>query len=100
MGPRSIDRGNLTLRPPLLSCVHWLQWGRDRSIAEMSSCRPRTPSISPLQWGRDRSIAEIIPARPRSGGQQRELQWGRDRSIAEIAPILTYSDFKDLAACL
>src|SRR5438876_262188 len=58
MGPRSIDRG---IWPPR-SIVFWatlLQWGRDRSLAELSSPRITPPAWMKLQWGRDRSIAEL-----------------------------------------
>src|SRR5947208_3441526 len=57
MGPRSIDRG--TNRKGLVGIGRvLLQWGRDRSIAELTAGDSRWEGISALQWGRDRSIAE------------------------------------------
>src|SRR5437870_5249914 len=76
-----------------------LQWGRDRLIAEMARSYSIWTVGLLLQWGRDRLIAEMaisFQALPSFVA----LQWGRDRLIAEIASILTYSDFKDLGACL
>src|SRR5581483_3007846 len=58
MGPRSIDRGN----QPIASGEwedHLLQWGRDRSIAEIPPNESRGQMLYQLQWGRDRSIAEM-----------------------------------------
>src|SRR5579884_804840 len=111
MGPRPIGRGNPSAAAPS-SASAALQWGRDRSVAEML-VRDEAPgpvahaSMGPrpigrgnvriprgrggappwLQWGRDRSVAEIIP---KLDGQLRAdlLQWGRDRSVAEIIPKL------------
>ena len=107
MGPRSIDRGNLRLRPGIEQ-GNGLQWGRDQLIAEIPSCRYPPQGPEPLQWGRDQLIAEMagfapvpIPHReasmgprsidrgnagPRPGlGLRARLQWGRDQLIAEIA---------------
>ena len=36
-----------------------LQWGRDRSIAEMNLVLSGDYPMDTLQWGRDRSIAEM-----------------------------------------
>src|SRR5579884_1082166 len=36
-----------------------LQWGRDRSVAEMASLLRDVCETVRLQWGRDRSVAEI-----------------------------------------
>src|SRR5581483_11729112 len=108
MGPRSIDRGNgwVYLDPERLtarfngaaidrsrksvvssgSCLRGggpLQWGRDRSIAEILATRRARAPRRPLQWGRDRSIAEIRMTEMVASGVS-ELQWGRDRSIAEM----------------
>src|SRR5581483_1340675 len=107
MGPRPIGRGNPSAAAPS-SASAALQWGRDRSVAEML-VRDEAPgpvahaSMGPrpigrgnvriprgrggappwLQWGRDRSVAEIIP---KLDGRLRAdlLQWGRDRSVAEM----------------
>src|SRR5579883_3244133 len=66
-----------------------LQWGRDRSVAEMRlSSLPPQPPGGTLQWGRDRSVAEM---HPRSHGAPRgepSLQWGRDRSVAEMRALV------------
>src|SRR5205809_194322 len=63
--------------------MEMLQWGRDRSIAELLSHRLRKLFEIVLQWGRDRSIAEL---RLQTGTFRAlaSLQWGRDRSIAEL----------------
>src|SRR5581483_6246740 len=107
MGPRPIGRGTPSAAAPA-SASAALQWGRDRSVAEML-VRDEAPgpvahaSMGPrpigrgnvriprgrggappwLQWGRDRSVAEIIP---KLDGRLRAdlLQWGRDRSVAEM----------------
>src|SRR3989442_1749129 len=106
MGPRSIDRGT-TASSPASDAARELQWGRDRSIAELSATAFYLADYSKFQWGRDRSIAELIRASaallrmsgasmaPRSidRGTIKDipyrwannlLQWGRDRSIAEL----------------
>src|SRR5579884_2041966 len=67
----------------LLLGVPGLQWGRDRSVAEMSDPAGETVPPRGLQWGRDRSVAEMPMAVFASSGTQ-GLQWGRDRSVAEI----------------
>src|SRR5579884_951060 len=59
MGPRPIGRGNVRIPRGRGGAPPWLQWGRDRSVAEIL---PRWPEGEPaiaLQWGRDRSVAEI-----------------------------------------
>src|SRR5579884_4294002 len=109
MGPRPIGRGNSPERSRSRTTGGALQWGRDRSVAEMRGNGERLRRRGRLQWGRDRSVAEILAdpgslARGRRGFngaatdrsrkselvlmQQIEavgLQWGRDRSVAEIA---------------
>src|SRR3989442_378428 len=74
MGPRSFDRGNYVtgVRP---------------MCGRIASMGPRSFDRGNGEWAFDKFAPE-------------SLQWGRDRSIAEIASILTYSDFKDLGACL
>src|SRR5947207_3244102 len=107
MGPRSIDRGIIIGGTRYAVAEGQLQWGRDRSIAELvagwagcriasrfngaaidrsRNCRRELAHVPParLQWGRDRSIAEL--AEHEHAGEMAELQWGRDRSIAEFRP--------------
>src|SRR5438128_2337350 len=62
MGPRSIDRGTAIVQAKSLGDV-LLQWGRDRSIAELPTVFPADSPLYSLQWGRDRSIAELPPTR-------------------------------------
>src|SRR5579884_668419 len=108
MGPRPIGRGNSPLWARRGIPMAKLQWGRDRSVAEILALHeapgpvahasmgprpigrgnvriPRGRGGAPpwLQWGRDRSVAEIIP---KLDGRLRAdlLQWGRDRSVAEM----------------
>ena len=97
MGPRSFDRGNLGSSCGM-PADHALQWGRDRSIAEMRSLARVRAAMHGLQWGRDQLIAEM---RTRSGcrqGQSTVLQWGRDHSIAEIARRSSGATREDLAS--
>ena len=65
---------------------HWLQWGRDLSVAESRLVSTWLIAVSRLQWGRDLSVAEsrrvTDDARPTSDW----LQWGRDLSVAERMP--------------
>src|SRR5579885_3151583 len=61
-----------------------LQWGRDRSVAEITAAARRATARGRLQWGRDRSVAEIALSTALDGTRDKELQWGRDRSVAEI----------------
>src|SRR5579875_353980 len=62
-----------------------LQWGRDRSVAEIPRGRGETRGHGvALQWGRDRSVAEMR-RRAATARATVWLQWGRDRSVAEIA---------------
>src|SRR5581483_5112995 len=94
MGPRPIGRGNEPRCPtssngppgfngaatdrsrkcerlaPTARRTAWLQWGRDRSVAEIPARPPGTPAPSTLQWGRDRSVAEIRPS-----GQGEAYRW-------------------------
>src|SRR3989442_1456381 len=58
MGPRSFDRGIMPRVPPSALYL-WLQWGRDRLIAEFGHSGWGAPGGSGLQWGRDRLIAEL-----------------------------------------
>src|SRR5581483_7055767 len=82
MGPRSTDRGNNFAALPRKN-VGWLQWGRDRLIAEIDRAGWACLPASRLQWRRDRLLAEI--ALPSSPAYCRAvLQWGRDRLIAEM----------------
>jgi len=37
----------------------WLQWGRERSLAELTTFDGMTPQMNLLQWGRERSLAEL-----------------------------------------
>src|SRR5579884_1994959 len=107
MGPRPIGRGNSRPSPPPRLSAS-LQWGRDRSVAEIPPDPARTNPHKLLQWGRDRSVAEILgnswgwtvdfrgfngAATDRSrkwamacGATKYGawLQWGRDRSVAEM----------------
>ena len=59
-----------------------LQWGRNLSVAEGATCRPRTWHCGLLQWGRNLSVAE---GRRRlvDGLLASQLQWGRNLSVAE-----------------
>jgi len=82
MGPRPRGRGNMfdvAMTPP----NSWLQWGRDRAVAEISLVMLRPSNTPKLQWGRDRAVAEIQRAL-----ELRHvlavLQWGRDRAVAEM----------------
>src|SRR5258706_5466 len=83
MGPRSIDSGNISdggITPPWLS---ELQWGRDRSIAEIRGL------VQPADYMRRFNGAAIDRSRKyaaAAGGLPilGALQWGRDRSIAEM----------------
>src|SRR5579884_3603679 len=59
MGPRPIGRGNSRPSPPPRLSAS-LQWGRDRSVAEIPPDPARTNPHKLLQWGRDRSVAEIL----------------------------------------
>src|SRR5579883_3095668 len=62
-----------------------LQWGCDRSVAEIPRGRGETRGHGvALQWGRDRSVAEMR-RRAATARATVWLQWGRDRSVAEIA---------------
>src|SRR5579885_2508005 len=108
MGPRPIGRGNTMGEVPILLAGP-LQWGRDRSVAEILEEAFRITREVELQWGRDRSVAEIQgppdggklllgpasmgprpigrgnrPPATRVGGRWCRLQWGRDRSVAEM----------------
>src|SRR5579884_348823 len=93
MGPRSCERGNVLILPgsvPVpcgfngaalvrarkwdgkgarVSFVAWLQWGRARASAEITSENFNDIYHSELQWGRARASAEI---RPRRGGASSE----------------------------
>src|SRR2546422_566444 len=82
MGPRSFDRGNEELEIEQ-DAIAALQWGRDRSIAEI---RRLLPSLHSL---RGFNGAAIVRSRKWARLTTRcsincRLQWGRDRSIAEI----------------
>src|SRR5579883_744243 len=110
MGPRPIGRGN---SPPMTAYLRYrrsrLQWGRDRSVAEIAlSTALDGTRDKELQWGRDRSVAEIrgrgawvrqgmagfngaatdrsrkLPPSPAQPPRSGMLQWGRDRSVAEM----------------
>src|SRR5579883_1336244 len=112
MGPRPIGRGN---SPPMTAYLRYrrsrLQWGRDRSVAEIAlSTALDGTRDKELQWGRDRSVAEIrgrgawvrqgmagfngaatdrsrkLPPSPAQPPRSGMLQWGRDRSVAEMHP--------------
>src|SRR5581483_6320369 len=84
MGPRPIGRGNLNSRRAPTSKQSGLQWGRDRSVAEIwvggcnESTRENTASMGPRPIGRGNEFAEDGDAGVGA------LQWGRDRSVAEI----------------
>src|SRR5579884_3044224 len=58
MGPRPIGRGNAAKLFPFIQ-DRQLQWGRDRSVAEIQRTYATSRSAFVLQWGRDRSVAEI-----------------------------------------
>ncbi len=45
--------------------VRFIQWGRDRVIAEIGGTEASLNWVGLLQWGRDRVIAEI-----QTGGQR------------------------------
>src|SRR5579884_2220372 len=84
MGPRPIGRGNWPSESDTHAPAPPLQWGRDRSVAEIRSFLVKRRCWAfLLQWGRDRSVAEM-----RLHGNDKAgvcvLQWGGDRSVAEI----------------
>src|SRR5579885_3288886 len=111
MGPRPIGRGNSPSESDTHAPAPPLQWGGDRSVAEIRAAASIATSSVRLQWGRDRSVAEIPPAGdpcPRTvcasmgprpigrgnalvpcllGPSGAGLQWGRDRSVAEIRKV-------------
>src|SRR5579883_633820 len=86
MGPRARARGN---RPILLDfphrCSFWLQWGRERALAEMNpAAGQRLPAIFASMGPRarargNRPILLDFPHRCSFW-----LQWGRERALAEI----------------
>src|SRR5581483_7192276 len=84
MGPRPIGRGN-TPPAPSRYIRNMLQWGRDRSVAEILQSPEDElcslfASMGPRPIGRGNSNSRV---RQKHGGS---LQWGRDRSVAEIHP--------------
>src|SRR5579884_2854786 len=107
MGPRSCERGNVLILPgsvPVpcgfngaalvrarkwdgkgarVSFVAWLQWGRARASAEITSENFNDIYHSELQWGRARASAEIALVRTAIRSSSL-LQWGRARASAEI----------------
>src|SRR5579883_799459 len=111
MGPRPIGRGNSAPPSTYTTRRRVLQWGRDRSVAEIAlSTALDGTRDKELQWGRDRSVAEIrgrgawvrqgmagfngaatdrsrkLPPSPAQPPRSGMLQWGRDRSVAEMHP--------------
>src|SRR5579883_1004653 len=65
MGPRARARGN---RPILLDfphrCSFWLQWGRERALAEMNpAAGQRLPAILASMGPRARARGNIAPPR-------------------------------------
>ena len=75
MGPRPFGRGNAETWNAY-ALAYRLQWGRDLSVAEMSSAFSKASWKISLQWGRDLSVAEILP-------RLREL---RDDLLASMGP--------------
>src|SRR5579875_3465188 len=59
MGPRPIGRGNYRKGRAFTNILDRLQWGRDRSVAEITTICSCGVRESKLQWGRDRSVAEM-----------------------------------------
>ena len=57
MGPRSVDRGNLSYQEIQVNAAV-LQWGRDLLIAETFELSVLYNTMMKLQWGRDLLIAE------------------------------------------
>src|SRR2546425_736253 len=89
MGPRFLNRGNYAAMQLIQDSVPKLQWGRGFSTAEMWRVLAAERSYATLQWGRGFSTAEIdrIESPEREPGW---LQWGRGFSTAEMAAILTF----------
>src|SRR5579884_2274709 len=85
MGPRPIGRGNPRKEEYQCRNAYGLQWGRDRSVAEIHPSPEDElcslfASMGPRPIGRGNSNSRV---RQKHGGS---LQWGRDRSVAEIPP--------------
>src|SRR5579884_430267 len=85
MGPRPIGRGNSPERSRSRRTRGTLQWGRDRSVAEIladpgSLARGRR-GFNGAATDRSRKSELVLMQQIEAVG----LQWGRDRSVAEIA---------------
>src|SRR5579885_1581961 len=84
MGPRARARGN----DPVWQGGHgsgWLQWGRERALAEICRLRPIA--------GAQRGFNGAASARSRKWNATSmpqftkiQLQWGRERALAEMSP--------------
>ncbi len=59
MGPRPRGRGTIRSSTARTHVRTWLQWGRDRAVAELVQPRMRVAARTWLQWGRDRAVAEL-----------------------------------------
>ncbi len=88
MGPRPIGRGNDSQR---LTGTRQRAIGFNGAATDWSrkasADRATVECLVPtrLQWGRDRSVAEMRPRRRSSLDAARSLQWGRDRLVAEMS---------------
>ena len=87
MGPRPRGRGISSEYPDIVFRVVWLQWGRDRAVAELESFGAWCARASRLQWGRDRAVAELRHYQELML-LYLTLQWGRDRAVAEFLHLI------------
>src|SRR5579875_1399318 len=84
MGPRSLDRGNVSVEPNVPRRSHTSMGPRSLDRGNAGFGRAGGTLISRLQWGRDLSIAEMKRSWQFVHYTDASLQWGRDLSIAEI----------------